>query len=195
VSTFFSGAGRQATPEEEPLSQIIAKLNERFSTEWTERDRIHLDAIFDDLASRPDIQRAAAVNTSGNFKLVIEQEFVKAIVAQLNLAEDMSLRLLDNPDARNLVVDTYLKLTQGKAKVAWQEHCPIGDLLGPDKESQHLEYKSTLRIKTTGEPYKPLETATLKTVAAFANSRDGGTLLIGVADDGSVFGLASDNVT
>lgn len=192
VSTFFSGAGGQTTPEQEPLSQIIAKLNECFSTEWTERDRIHLDAIFDDLASRPDIQRAAAVNTSENFKLVIEQEFVKAIVAQMNLAEDMSLRLLDNSDARNLVVDTYLKLTQGKAKVAWQEHCPIGDLLGPDKESQYLEYKSTLRIKTTGELYKPLETATLKTVAAFANSRDGGTLLIGVGDDGSVFGLASD---
>ncbi|MBV9731065.1 MAG: ATP-binding protein [Pseudonocardiales bacterium] len=145
-----------------------------------------------DLAGRPDIQRAAAVNTPENFKLVIEQEFVKAIVAQMNLAEDMSLRLLDNPDARNLVVDTYLKLTQGKAKVAWQEHCPIGDLLGPDKENQHLEYKSTLRIKTTGELYKPLETATLKTVAAFANSRDGGTLLIDVSDDGSVFGLASD---
>ncbi|MFY9807563.1 MAG: type I restriction-modification system subunit M N-terminal domain-containing protein, partial [Pseudonocardiaceae bacterium] len=80
-----------------------------------------------------------------------------------------------------------------KNKVLAQEHCPIGDLLGPDKESQHLEYKSTLRIMaTTGERYKPLETATLKTVAAFANSRDGGTLLIGVSDDGSVFGLASD---
>jgi type I restriction enzyme R subunit len=37
-----------------------------------------------------------------------------------------------------------------------------------------------------------LETASLKTVAAFANSRDGGTLVIGVADDGSVHGLASD---
>ncbi|MGB8995785.1 MAG: type I restriction-modification system subunit M N-terminal domain-containing protein, partial [Pseudonocardiaceae bacterium] len=80
-----------------------------------------------------------------------------------------------------------------KNKVLAQEHCPIGDLLGPDKESQHLEYKSTLRIMaTTGERYKTLETATLKTVAAFANSRDGGTLLIGVSDDGSVFGLASD---
>jgi len=40
--------------------------------------------------------------------------------------------------------------------------------------------------------YKPLETACLKTVAAFANSREGGTLLIGVADDGAVHGLAGD---
>lgn len=34
--------------------------------------------------------------------------------------------------------------------------------------------------------------ASIKTVAAFANSRHGGTLLIGVADDGSVHSLASD---
>ena len=40
--------------------------------------------------------------------------------------------------------------------------------------------------------YKPLETAVLKTIAAFLNSRDGGTLLIGVADDGTVHGLDSD---
>jgi len=32
----------------------------------------------------------------------------------------------------------------------------------------------------------------LKTVAAFLNSREGGTLLIGVADDGTVLGLDSD---
>jgi type I restriction enzyme, R subunit len=40
--------------------------------------------------------------------------------------------------------------------------------------------------------YKPLETASLKTIAAFANSREGGTLLIGVADDGAVSGLDTD---
>jgi type I restriction enzyme, R subunit len=79
-------------------------------------------------------------------------------------------------------------------KVAWQEHCPIGELLGPPpKEGAHLEYNSTLRIRAdTGELFKPLQTASLKTVAAFLNSREGGTLLIGVADDGSVFGLDSD---
>ncbi len=35
----------------------------------------------------------------------------------------------------------------------------------------------------------------LKTVAAFLNSAHGGTLLIGVADDGTVHGLHSDYVT
>jgi type I restriction enzyme, R subunit len=95
------------------------------------------------------------------------------------------------------VMSAYLPLVYGKAKVAWQEHCPIGELLGPPpKEGAHLEYKSTLRTRAdTGELFKPLQTTSLKTVAAFLNSREGGTLLIGVADDGAVFGLDSDYAT
>ena len=66
-------------------------------------------------------------------------------------------------------------------------------MLGPDRESHHLEYKSTLRTSVaTGEVLKVLESASLKTIAAFLNSREGGTLLIGVADDGSLHGLATD---
>lgn len=40
--------------------------------------------------------------------------------------------------------------------------------------------------------FKPLETASLKTIAAFLNSRPGGTLLIGVNDAGQVTGLEPD---
>lgn len=43
--------------------------------------------------------------------------------------------------------------------------------------------------------FKAIETACLKTIAAFLNSREGGTLLIGVADDGSVHGLDADYAT
>jgi predicted HTH transcriptional regulator len=91
------------------------------------------------------------------------------------------------------VVKVYSGLVQARAEVAYQEHCSIGELLGPDRESQHLEYKSTLRTRAgSGEVYKPLESAIIKAIAGFMNSRDGGTLLIGVADDGSPFGLEAD---
>jgi len=40
-----------------------------------------------------------------------------------------------------------------------------------------------------------LETAVLKTIAAFLNSAEGGTLLIGVADDGTIHGIESDYAT
>ncbi len=93
------------------------------------------------------------------------------------------------------------RLAEDVRRVARQEHCPIGELLGPPpKEGAHLEYKATFRTRAeegkngepVGEVFKPLETASLKTIAAFLNSREGGTLLIGVKDDGSVYGLQSD---
>lgn len=59
-------------------------------------------------------------------------------------------------------------------------------------ESDELEFKSSLRWDVNGGVVnKNLEEMVTKTIAAFANS-DGGTLLIGVADDGTILGLAAD---
>ena len=59
-------------------------------------------------------------------------------------------------------------------------------------EGETLEFKSTLRWNLhTGKPGKEIENATLKTVSGFLNS-DGGTLLIGVDDDGAALGLDTD---
>lgn len=88
----------------------------------------------------------------------------------------------------------YIAAAQANAKVvANQQHCAIGELLASGRENSHLEYKSTLRTDAgTGTVNKALETVCIKTVAAFANSGQGGTLLIGVTDGGSIHGLASD---
>jgi hypothetical protein len=59
-------------------------------------------------------------------------------------------------------------------------------------ESAALEFKSTARWDLRENKKSPeLEHVILKTVAAFLNS-DGGTLLIGVADNGAILGLAPD---
>ena len=80
-----------------------------------------------------------------------------------------------------------------RGTVARQRTCPIGDLLGPDHTSPHLEYKPTLRWDIGGQQKsKTVEDAVIKTVAGFVNSPHGGTLLVGVADDGSVHGLEDD---
>ena len=48
----------------------------------------------------------------------------------------------------------------GWAVAAASGHCPIGELLGPDRESAHPEYKATLRTHDSdGEVFEPLETA------------------------------------
>jgi predicted HTH transcriptional regulator len=59
-------------------------------------------------------------------------------------------------------------------------------------ESDELEFKSTLRWDLReAQVNKKLEEVIMKTVAAFANS-DGGTLLIGIGDNGDILGLEPD---
>jgi hypothetical protein len=60
-------------------------------------------------------------------------------------------------------------------------------------EGPHLEFKSSLRwdmVETRVN--KNLEAVILKTLAGFLNSAIGGTLLIGVADNGEILGLEKD---
>jgi hypothetical protein len=60
-------------------------------------------------------------------------------------------------------------------------------------ESSTLEFKSTMRTNLkTGKTGKEIELAWLKGIVSFMNS-DGGILLIGVADDGTIRGIAEDN--
>jgi hypothetical protein len=85
----------------------------------------------------------------GNFGVQFPQHFQDAVVERLAGAEAFSFELLDNRDLSEQVMSAYLPLVYGKAKVAWQGHCPIGELLGPPpKEGAHLEYKSTFRTRT-----------------------------------------------
>lgn len=62
-------------------------------------------------------------------------------------------------------------------------------------ESAFVEFKETLRYDgRKGETSRELERMTLKTIAAFLNA-DGGTLLIGVNDEGKAVGLQNDYKT
>ncbi|WP_299186923.1 RNA-binding domain-containing protein [uncultured Aquimarina sp.] len=62
-------------------------------------------------------------------------------------------------------------------------------------ESDFVEFKSTLRFNLMSKKKDSnIELSALKTVAAFLNT-SGGTLLIGVTDDGTINGLSLDNFT
>lgn len=62
-----------------------------------------------------------------------------------------------------------------------------------DGESEAVEFKSTLRTNMhTGEVDSRMEIAVLKTVAGFLNTH-GGTLVVGMADDGTPVGVEADH--
>jgi hypothetical protein len=60
-------------------------------------------------------------------------------------------------------------------------------------ESENQEFKSTLRTNLhTNEKDKKIEHSILKTICGFLNSK-GGTLFIGVTDEGKILGIEKDN--
>ena len=115
------------------------------------------------------------------------------MVSRHDRNEKVVFTYLDSKEMQAAVAAVYAAKVQKQAIVAHQQTCPIGDLLGPDRESLYLEYKSTLRwdIKLQ-QKSKVIQDASIKTIAGFANSWYGGTLLVGVADNGSIHGLEDD---
>ena len=66
-----------------------------------------------------------------------------------------------------------------------------------DGEDQTTEFKSTLRVdlEERGMPESAVEFQCLKAINGFLNAPEGGRLLIGVADDGSIHGIEDDYET
>jgi len=63
-------------------------------------------------------------------------------------------------------------------------------------EGPYLEFKSTFRWDMEqSRTNRQLEGVILKSLAGFLNNKDGGTLLIGVADNGQIIGLENDYQT
>lgn len=87
--------------------------------------------------------------------------------------------------------DAYEKLSTNSLS----ESFTVGDIyeLVRGGEGTEVEFKSTLRVNLhTKEKDWKMELSCLKTIAGFLNSEKGGTLLVGVADDGAPLGVKAD---
>src|SRR5690606_15806240 len=90
-----------------------------------------------------------------------------------------------------VVEDAFKTLWEGSTS---QSSGGIVDLIS-DGESKVAEFKSTARWNLHTQAHDPkLEAAIAKTICGFMNA-EGGTLLIGVADDGAVVGIENDYST
>jgi len=71
----------------------------------------------------------------------------------------------------------------------------ISELIS-EGENSTIEFKSTLRRNLhTKENDVQIESSALKTIVGFLNSKGGGQLFIGIADDKTVLGIEADNFT
>lgn len=89
-----------------------------------------------------------------------------------------------------VITDGFNRLTHGEVIEVEQDTYAARIERG---EGMQVEFKSTLRVNLhTGEKDPRMEHAVLKTIAAFLNSKEGGTLFVGVNDEGDIVGLDAD---
>ena len=149
--------------------------------------------------------RALLTKTANRSKAAMDPavylaEVMKAFPQALELQcipQEVELWQLSNYEqfleARRKLLASRLNAFLAKITVTEEGAAPatIEDLI-EEGESDELEFKATLRWDLKeGVASKKLEEVIVKTVAAFANAQ-GGTLVIGVDDDGHVIGLAHD---
>ena len=122
-----------------------------------------------------------------------------------DLPTTLKSHLVDDLDNFGIRSDDYLVFLEKRANIIFNELKDRIDLKHKEDkkedeiremilsgENEKLEIKSTLRFDLReGNINKKLEYVVAKTISAFLNS-DGGTLIIGVDDDGNILGLEKD---
>lgn len=148
-------------------------------------------AILTQIANRTKSDGDAAEYLAG-----VTERFPKALDLQC-VPEDQALWQIENYEkfleARRALLADHLNQFLDKITSTETVVTPITlDQQIAEGESDGLEFKSTLRWDLVEQIVnKKLEDVVLKSVAAFANSQ-GGTLLIGVNDEGEIVGLEHD---
>jgi predicted HTH transcriptional regulator len=127
------------------------------------------------------------VNTRENVRLTFDQKVEHVIQEIVDSNFELYKRITDD-HAFGEAIKTFLFDQYLRAHRNAEELIKRG-------ESKTLEFKSTLRwsLKEDRQDDKGVTYAVLKTVGAFLNT-EGGDLLIGVADDGSIVGIERDRL-
>lgn len=117
-------------------------------------------------------------NHSGKYVAVINN----SVIESANTEEVLKDRILDRK------LPLFLPVIR---KIEAEQEPSVTDLIRLG-EDERLEFKSTLQWDVKqGKKNKDLPFASLKTIAAFLNT-EGGMLVVGVEDEGGVFGLEKD---
>jgi type I restriction enzyme R subunit len=107
VSTAFTGDGRRNDPDKEPLSAIIAALNERFGLDLNEHDALLFEQFEVTWLDDPEVAAQARNNEFENFRLVFDRMFMGTVVGRMDDNEEIFKRILDDEGFRDFLMGLY----------------------------------------------------------------------------------------
>jgi type I restriction enzyme R subunit len=177
--------GHRPAPDElEPLSQIIAELNERFGLNLGPEHHATLQRMTQRLEDDPALAISAQVNPRDNVRLTFDYKVEQVIQEIVELNFELYKKITDDlafgSALKDRLFDRYL-----------HAHRQAEELIKRG-ESKTLAFEPSMGgADPAGRPDETARQAVLQTIAAFLNT-DGGDLLIGVQKDRSVIGLERD---
>lgn len=92
-----AGVGEYAPEVNEKLSKIIKDLNDAFSTDFGEDDKVFLGRVKDNLLCNPDLLHKFESNSKENVKAVFDKYFNDEMTKLLNSNMKFYKKLVDNP--------------------------------------------------------------------------------------------------
>jgi type I restriction enzyme, R subunit len=115
--TAFTGDGTLRATQEELvlLSDVIEKLNERFSTNFSEADAVKFESLTAQLSDDPLLQEQAAANDLDHFQHAFDARFTSAVVDWMKDSEDLAVRLLDDPEFADIAKTALVRIVHRQA--------------------------------------------------------------------------------
>ena len=90
--------------DEAPLSEIIAKVNDRFGTAFTDTDRLLLEQIHQDGVQDEDINQTVQANPYDKFELSVRSLLKELIIKRMDTNSDFINRVFTNPNFEEIVL-------------------------------------------------------------------------------------------
>ena len=101
-TVYVTGPGEVGTgdPEEEkaPLSEIIARLNDRFGTDFTDEDRLFFEQVKERAVRDEEVRRLALANAFDKFALDFRPQLGKLMVERMGENDEIVKRYLDDAE-------------------------------------------------------------------------------------------------
>jgi hypothetical protein len=143
--------------------------------------------------------RTKSASMADEYLAMVKSRFPRALALQ-SVPENEELWKIENyedflTERRKMLAERLNAFLEGITKTE-EVSVPVSlEEMIAEGESDELEFKSSLRWDyAEAKVNKDLEMVIVKSVAAFANSQ-GGTLMIGVKDDGEILGLEHDYIS
>lgn len=109
LETVTEAGIKRPKDEKSPLSIIINKLNDRFSTEFEEADRLFFEQIETELVQDETLKTQAKANKLDTFKFAFEETFLEKLIERMEQNQDIFEKILEDQSFGSLVKELMMK--------------------------------------------------------------------------------------